>query len=598
MELKKWILSRSIGTKLQLSIVLTILAALAVVLWMFIASYRTQIIAGTQEILQAKADAVANYISAAMIDGQLIASGNAESPLNQKLRSFKPYRSTVIILLNSDNAVVGITEFGKQFLGQPISEFPDYRVYFNREMINGNKKGMISVVRPMDDKEVFLAFSPLPAGNGTVLMDVSKREILDPVNTFLFQIAGITIVMFLLIALVIWFVADRTVIRPILNIMGIFDEIGKGNYEARAKVVYDDELGKMSRSLNQMLDNTLTLIQSSEERDSMQGSIMNLLEEISGLAEGDLTARAEVTEDFTGAIADSFNEMAEQLSEVVKNVKDVTLQVIATSQEVSRSTENLAETSEMQAVQVSETIESINEMSTSIQQVAENAGRSASVSEQSTLHAKEGAEAVRATNRAMESIREHAQETARAIKRLGESSQEIGNIVQLINDIADRTSILALNASIQAAMAGDAGRGFAVVAEEVQRLAERSTNATKQIDTLIKNIQGEINEAGSSMEESIQRVVDGSRLADGARNKLQEIENVSVQLGELIQSISLASKQQAKASEEIAKTMEEVGEISSQTSSASRQTAVSMKSLAQMSAHLNESVSVFRLSED
>ncbi|MFP4032443.1 MAG: methyl-accepting chemotaxis protein, partial [Desulfococcaceae bacterium] len=356
--------------------------------------------------------------------------------------------------------------------------------------------------------------------------------------------------------------------------------------------------GKMCRSLNEMLDRLLNLVQSSAERGSIQKSIMSLLDEISGLAEGDLTARAEVTEDFTGAIADSFNEMAEQLSEVVKNVKDVTLQVISTSQDVSRSTENLAETSEMQAVQVGETIEAINEMSKSIQQVAENAGRSAGVSEQSTLHAKEGAEAVRATNRAMESIREHAQETARAIKRLGESSQEIGNIVQLINDIADRTSILALNASIQAAMAGDAGRGFAVVAEEVQRLAERSTNATKQIDTLIKNIQAEINEAGSSMEESIQRVVEGSRLADGARNKLQEIETVSTQLGELIQSISMASKQQAQASEEIAKTMEEVGEISSQTSAASRQTAVSMKSLAQMSSQLNESVSVFRLAED
>jgi twitching motility protein PilJ len=347
-----------------------------------------------------------------------------------------------------------------------------------------------------------------------------------------------------------------------------------------------------------MLDRLLNLVQSSAERDSIQKSIMSLLDEISGLAEGDLTARAEVTEDFTGAIADSFNEMAEQLSEVVKNVKDVTLQVISTSQDVSRSTENLAETSEMQAVQVGETIEAINDMSKSIQQVAENAGRSAGVSEQSTSHAKEGAEAVRRTNAAMETIREHVQETARAIKRLGESSQEIGNIVQLINDIADRTSILALNASIQAAMAGDAGRGFAVVAEEVQRLAERSTNATKQIDTLIKNIQAEINEAGSSMEESIQRVVEGSRLADGARNKLQEIETVSTQLGELIQSISMASKQQAQASEEIAKTMEEVGEISSQTSAASRQTAVSMKSLAQMSSQLNESVSVFRLAED
>ena len=382
------------------------------------------------------------------------------------------------------------------------------------------------------------------------------------------------------------------------HIIDLFGEIGIGNFEARTPVTTQDELGTMAFSLNAMLDNTLSLIQSSEERDAMQDSVMKLLTEISELAEGDLTKRAEVTEDFTGAIADSFNDMAEQIGQVVRNVKNVTLQVTATSGEVSSSTENLAETSEMQAVQVSDAIAAINEMATSIQQVAENAGQCTQVSEESKDHATEGAEAVRDTNGAMESIREHVQETARAIKRLGESSQEIGNIVQLIKDIADRTSILALNASIQAAMAGEAGRGFAVVAEEVQRLAERSTNATKQIDTLIKNIQGEINEAGTSMEESIQRVVEGSKLADGAYAKLQEIENVTTRLGELIQSISLASKQQARASENIAKTMEEVGEISSQTSAASRQTAISMKNLAEMSDQMNQSVAVFKLEED
>ncbi len=598
-NLKKCILSLSIGTKLQVSIVLAVLLALAMVLWFFNISYRNSVIDSSKEILQARADAVANYIFATYADNENNSGFQKNiKRLSQHLQAYKARPSAIITVLNRENRLIAITGNKKGLTGKSIDELPSYVNYFNREMIDGQKRGITEIKRPFDGKTVYCAFSPIPGGNGMVIMDVSKEDIIAPVNKFLFQIAGIAVVMFLFIILVIWYVADRTIIRPILNIMDIFGEIAKGNFEARAKPLYDDELGKMAQSLNAMLDNTLNLIQSSEERDSMQGSIMNLLEEISGLAEGDLTARAEVTEDFTGAIAESFNDMAEQISEVVKNVKDVTLQVISTSQEVSRSTENLAETSEMQAVQVSDAIRAINEISASIQQVAENAARSAKVSEQSTLHAKEGAEAVRITNRAMESIREHAQETARAIKRLGESSQEVGNIVQLINDIADRTSILALNASIQAAMAGDAGRGFAVVAEEVQRLAERSTNATKQIDTLIKNIQGEINEVGASMEESIQRVVEGSKLADGARIKLQEIETVSTQLGDLIKSISMASRQQAKASEEIAKTMEDVGEISAQTSAASRQTAVSMKSLAQMSSQLNESVSVFRLSED
>jgi twitching motility protein PilJ len=381
------------------------------------------------------------------------------------------------------------------------------------------------------------------------------------------------------------------------KIMDLFGNIGMGDFGARAEVTSKDELGTMAESLNAMLDNTLVLIQSREERDAIQASILKLLEEISGLAEGDLTRRAEVTAEMTGAIADSFNAMAEQLSGVVLNVKRTTGEVTATSRKVNLSTEQLAKTSQMQTKQVSHAIGAITEMAVSIQQVAQNAVQSAAVSEQSAVNAKEGAEAVQSTNKAMDAIRENAQETARAIKRLGESSQEIGNIVQLINDIADRTSILALNASIQAAMAGDAGRGFAVVAEEVQRLAERSTKATKQIDTLIKNIQGEIKEAGTSMEESIKRVVEGSNLATNAHSKLQEIETVSTELAELIQSISMAATQQAKASDSITKTMQEVGKVSAHNSAASRQTALAIQRLTATSGQLATSVEAFKLDE-
>ncbi|GBC59138.1 hypothetical protein DENIS_0074 [Desulfonema ishimotonii] len=590
-HLKHRIFNLSIGMKLLHSTALAVLLALIVVLYAFSTSYREAVIAREMNFLQAKADAVARFVTILDAEGRLAGPAG----LARKLRAFKAFDSSAITVLNREKEIIATTLDTASLIGKTPAGLPDYDRYFEGGYINTHRRGVIETVRPGGGEDIFCTFAPTPSLGGTVVMDATQAEVLSPVRKALMRITAITVAMFGLILLTVWQVSARAVVRPVTDIRNVFKEIDRGNDQVRTRVHYGDELGKIAAGLNGMLKN---IQESREERDIMQTSIMNLLEEISGLAEGDLTARAEVTEDFTGAIADSFNEMAEQLSEVVKNVKDVTLQVISTSQEVSRSTENLAETSEMQAVQVSEAIGAINEMSTSIQQVAENAGQSASVSEQSTSHAKEGANAVRATNRAMESIREHAQETARAIKRLGESSQEIGNIVQLINDIADRTSILALNASIQAAMAGDAGRGFAVVAEEVQRLAERSTNATKQIDTLIKNIQGEINEAGSSMEESIQRVVEGSRLADGARKKLQEIETVSNQLGTLIQSISMASKQQAQASEEIAKTMEEVGEISSQTSGASRQTAVSMKSLAQMSAQLNESVSVFRLSEE
>ena len=432
--------------------------------------------------------------------------------------------------------------------------------------------------------------------NWALISEIELAEVQRPVAK-LAWINGGVVAGAAVIVVVVALILSGGLTNQVKRIMGLFSQIGMGNFEARTEVVSKDELGTMATSLNAMLDSTLALIQTREERDAMEASVTKLLEEISGLAEGDLTKRAGVTADMTGAIADSFNLMAEQLGQVVKAVKAATLQVGSTSNEVSKATESLAESSEMQAVQVTDTIAAVNEMATSIQQVAENAGQSASVSEQSTAHAKDGADAVGKTNIAMDAIREHVQETGRAIKRLGESSQEIGNIVQLIGDIADRTSILALNATIQAATAGDAGRGFAVVADEIQRLSERSTSATKQIETLIKNIQGEINEAGTSMDESIHRVVEGSELAEDARNKLQQIETVSTRLAELIESISMASKQQARASENIAKTMEEVGEVSSQTSAASRQTAMAMKDMAETADKLRVSVEVFKLEE-
>jgi twitching motility protein PilJ len=316
------------------------------------------------------------------------------------------------------------------------------------------------------------------------------------------------------------------------------------------------------------------------------------------LTEGDLTIRAQVTEDMTGGIADSFNTMAEQLSRLVNNVKQSTLEVSTTSRTVSKSTIKMSRTNDEHAKRITEMVKAIEQMSQSIQLVSEHAFQSAEVSEEAKQNALSGAEAVRQTSKAMSAIRERVQEAARAIKRLGESSQEIGNIVQIINDIADRTSILALNASIQAAMAGDAGRGFAVVAEEVQRLAEQSTNSTKQIETLVKTIQGEINEAGARMEDSIQRVVHGTQLADGAHGKLEDIEAVSTQLAELVQAISMAAKEQALSSENISDTMKEVGLISGQASQQGRQTALSIAKLAKTSEQLRESVEAFTLTEE
>jgi twitching motility protein PilJ len=240
----------------------------------------------------------------------------------------------------------------------------------------------------------------------------------------------------------------------------------------------------------------------------------------------------------------------------------------------------------------------INEMAVTIDHVSSNAAESAQVAERSVKIANTGAEVVQNTIRGMDTIREQIQDTSKRIKRLGESSQEIGDIVSLINDIADQTNILSLNAAIQASMAGDAGRGFAVVADEVQRLAERASGATKQIEALVKTIQSDTNEAVISMEQTTAEVVRGARLAQDAGVALEEIENVSTSLSDLIQNISNAARQQAASAGHVSSTMNVIQEITSQTSAGTTATAGSIGRLAELAGDMQKSVAGFKLPEE
>lgn len=328
-----------------------------------------------------------------------------------------------------------------------------------------------------------------------------------------------------------------------------------------------------------------------------QEAILNLLDEIEGLKEGDLTKEASVGEEITGAIADAFNDATDALRNLVMTINETSVQVSSAAQQTQATAMHLAEASDHQAHQITAVSAAVNEMAVSIDQVSRNAEESARVAQQSVNLATRGADTVRRTIEGMDGIREQIQETSKRIKRLGESSQEIGNIVELINDIADQTNILALNASIQAAMAGEAGRGFAVVADEVQRLAERSGNATKQIEALVKTIQTDTNEAVISMEQSTAGVVSGAKLAEAAGDALREIELVSKQLAGLIQNISEAARQQANAAANISDTMNVIQEITSQTSAGTNETATSIGNLADLANELRNSVAGFKLPE-
>ncbi|PWG62002.1 twitching motility protein PilJ [Spiribacter halobius] len=328
-----------------------------------------------------------------------------------------------------------------------------------------------------------------------------------------------------------------------------------------------------------------------------QEAILNLLDEIEGLKEGDLTVEASVGEEITGAIGDAFNDAIEALRNLVLTINETSVQVSSAAQQTQATAMHLAEASDHQAHQITAASAAVNEMAVSIDQVSRNAEESARVAQQSVELSVRGADTVKRTIEQMDSIREQIQETSKRIKRLGESSQEIGNIVELINDIADQTNILALNASIQAAMAGESGRGFAVVADEVQRLAERSGNATKQIEALVKTIQTDTNEAVISMEQSTSGVVAGARQAEEAGEALREIENVSKQLAGLIQNISEASRQQANAAANVSDTMNVIQEITSQTSAGTNETATSIGNLADLANDLRSSVAGFKLPE-
>lgn len=332
-----------------------------------------------------------------------------------------------------------------------------------------------------------------------------------------------------------------------------------------------------------------------DEYDRNQNAILRLLDEIADLADGDLRSYATVSEDFTGAIADSINFAIDQLRDLVSRITETSQEVAQYTASTQEITNQLAEASEHQAQEIAGASAAINEMAMSIDQVSSNAEESAVVAERSVKIAANGANVVNRSIEGMDIIREQIQETSKRIKRLGESSQEIGNIVALINDIADQTNILALNAAIQASMAGEAGRGFAVVADEVQRLAERSASATKQIETLVKTIQTDTNEAVISMEQTTSEVVRGANLSKDAGVALDEIQNVSGNLAKLIANISDAAKLQSASAGHIATTMNVVQEITSQTTTATFDTARSVSELANMAEALRESVTDFKL---
>src|SRR5258708_552394 len=420
-------------------------------------------------------------------------------------------------------------------------------------------------------------------------------------TAFVYAVGVCALVVLLGVLRVNYFVR-RKIQDRLLGLVDVCRNFAGGDRAVRATVTGDDEFAMLSMSLNTLLDGqgfagAGAISGSGSDAAALQAQIEKLLQEVSAVGDGDLRVQAEVTPDTLGVLADSFNYMIEELAKVVGRVQATAVQVTNATRRILDRSDELAQASATQVQQIQRTTEAVEALAIFIQNVARNAQLSAEAAQEALRNANAGQQAVRQSIDGMMVIRENVQETSKKIKRLGERSNEIGEIVRIIEDIADQTNLLALNAAIQSPMAGEHGRGFAVVADEIRLLAERSTESTKRIATLVKSIQGDTFEAVVAMEDSTQEVVKGSQLADEAGRALNSIYTAVERQAQMIENIARAAVEQANVSENVAVTMGEISEITRQTNVGTQEAAMSVSYLSELVDQLRASVSTFRLPE-
>ena len=420
-------------------------------------------------------------------------------------------------------------------------------------------------------------------------------------QTVVVYMVGVFALIVLLGILLVNYFVRRRILDRVQGLVDVCRKYASGDHSVRALVI-GDEFAMLAMSLNTLLDNqgftlggTAAPASGSSDAAALQAQIEKLLQEVSAVGDGDLRVQAEVTPDTLGVLADSFNYMIEELAKVVGRVQATAMQVTNATRRILDRSDELAQASSTQVEQISQTTEAVEALAIFIQNVARNAQLSAEAAGDALHNADAGQQAVRQSIDGMMVIRENVQETSKKIKRLGERSNEIGEIVRIIEDIADQTNLLALNAAIQSAMAGEHGRGFAVVADEIRLLAERSTESTKRIATLVKSIQGDTFEAVVAMEDSTQEVVKGSQLADEAGRALNSIYTAVERQAQMIETIAHAANEQAQVSENVAVAMGEISEITRQTNAGTQEAAMSVSYLAELADQLRASVSTFRL---
>jgi methyl-accepting chemotaxis protein len=437
---------------------------------------------------------------------------------------------------------------------------------------------------------LFLAYAAGEHSGGLSILDGLSAPSRTPVLILFAAVACIAI------AIIDWIFLSGRVLKPVQELTEFSDKLAAGEYNAKPSIDTRDDFGLIAENFTRSSKRIALAVNNQEAQESLQRSVTDFLTIVSQIARGDLTLRGKVTNDALGNVVDSVNYMLDNFTKVLERVRKAAIDVSSSANEILLSSEEMSSGAIQQDQEITNTSSAVEQLTVSMKQVSNNAEASAEAARRALDAAEQGNRAVRDTLEGMQRIRASVQATAKKIKSLGDRSLEISEIINVINDITEQTNLLALNAAIEAARAGEAGRGFAVVADEVRKLAEHSRTATKDIAALIKAIQAETNEAVVVMEEGTKEVEVGARLADQAGKALEAISSVVRQSAELVQEISLASKQQVRGTEGVANAMQIISNITRQTSQGARQTARTVENMVKLSEQLNEALSQFRVS--